>query len=298
MTSQTGELAYGGVYHQIPVYTDITIDLSASYVEAHPGSTLSPSDISSEVVDISAALKYQIIRQRQENLVASLKLAGRNSNGDILGDNPLTRDRIRTLSIDLSYDTSDTWDGYNYLTGSVTQGIDILGSNDKGDANLSRANADPSFTRLNLSYLRQQAISDDVVMSTSLAGQIASAPLASSEEFGYGGQRFGRAYDPSEIIGDQGVAASVELQYYGLPYVSNTLQTVPYAFYDIGRVWNKGAIGNTISASSVGVGTRFTHDIATTADIAVAWPLTKPVDNPITGHEKNPRFIFRLGYKF
>ena len=48
-----------------------------------------------------------------------------------------------------------------------------------------------------------------------LSGQWASGPLYSSEEFGYGGKNFGRAYDQSELTGDHGVAASVEVDYAG-----------------------------------------------------------------------------------
>jgi hemolysin activation/secretion protein len=120
-------------------------------------------------------------------------------------------------------------------------------------------------------------------MLASASGQWASGVLYSSEQFGYGGQAFGRAYDASEITGDRGVAGGLELRYDGL----RDLQSVtpqPYVFYDVGSVWNKGA-GQPIlqSGASAGLGLRFTTAWQQSGNIGMAWPLTRPVSVPIYG---------------
>ena len=58
---------------------------------------------------------------------------------------------------------------------------------------------------------------DNLALYVSVRGQYSAVPLLSSEEFSFGGNVSGRGYDPSEISGDQGVAATIELRYSGLP---------------------------------------------------------------------------------
>lgn len=214
-TTPSDELKYAAFRHKAAIYPDWTVELSGNYVIAAPGASLKPNDITSESVNLGIGISWQPIRQRQENLIASLEFTGRNTNSYIHDDNPLTRDRIRAARGRLSYDTSDRWNGYNYITIGINQGLEVLGASDKGDLYLSRAGAEPDFTTVQLSYTRQQSIYGNFMAIGQLSGQYASGPLFSAEEFGYGGQAFGRAYDPSEITGDHGIAASLELRYLG-----------------------------------------------------------------------------------
>lgn len=291
------ELKYVGVTHTVPFYPDWNVELSASYVDSEPGSTLEANDIRSNSTELGVALRYQPIRQRRENLDVSFGLYGKNSNSDIFADAPLSRDRIRTARVSVNYDKADQWNGYNYLSANVVQGLGILGASDEGDANLSRANGDPHFTTAGFSAMRQQFVTHDWLAIGHVSGQVASDPLLSSEEFGFGGRRFGRAYDPSEITGDYGAALSLELRYLDVPEW-HEVSFVPYGFYDIGKVWNKGAGGGHVSASSAGMGAHVSHDSGVSANLGVAWPLTKSVDNPISGNDKNPRFLLQLGQSF
>ena len=193
-----------------PFCTDLpdwNIALSGSYATTEPGSSLESNDITSDSYELGLNISWQPIRQRQENLIASLELTGKNTNSDIQKNTPLTRDRIRVVRGRLSYDTDDRWNGYNFITLGVNQGLEILGSSSEDDSNLSRAEAEPDFTTAQFSYTRQQRIYNNFLAIGRLSGQVASSPLFSSEEFGYGGQAFGRAYDPSDITGDHGVAA-------------------------------------------------------------------------------------------
>jgi hemolysin activation/secretion protein len=220
-------------------------------------------------------MHYQWIRQRQENLALKIMLDSRDVASDIL-NSPLTRDHIRALRATATYDTSDDWLGYNMANMTISQGIDGFGASKESDLNLSRAGAAPSFTKMELTYQRQQGITKDWSLLAATSGQLASGTLYSSEQFGYGGQAFGRAYDASEITGDEGIDGSLELRYDGLgDWQPISLQ--PYGFYDIGTVWTDGA---DQSGSSAGFGLRFATQWHLTGNLGLAFPLTRGVATP------------------
>src|SRR5690606_6920501 len=99
---------------------------------------------------------------------------------------------------------------------------------------------------------------------------------------GVGGIGFGRGYDPSEVTGDHGIAAKVELQWkepitFNTPFI-NSYQL--YGFYDIGRVWNEDATTSAQkrdSVASAGAGLRFDLNYDMEGGFAVAFPLTREV---------------------
>ena len=106
----------------------------------------------------------------------------------------------------------------------------------------------------------------------------------------------GRAYDPSEITGDQGLAGTVELRYTGFAPLGS-ISASPYGFYDIGKVWNKG-LGEDQSASSAGAGLIFAHDNGLSLDTGIAFPLTRDIDTPLYGDEENPRLYVKTQFRF
>ena len=182
---------------------------------------------------------------------------------------------------------------------TVSRGLSGLGASSAGDLNLSRDGAKPDFTKAEISYSRLQGIFPEWSLLFSASAQKASGSLFSSEEFGYGGQSLGRAYDPSEISGDDGVASALELRYQGVPIWYNT-SFQPYAFVDIGKVWNQNAgQEDTLTASSTGLGVRFQHASGFSGSLQLAIPLTKSIDAPLYGsNERNAQIGFQIGYSF
>jgi hemolysin activation/secretion protein len=281
------------------VMADTSIELTGSYITSHPGYRLEPEDIESHAEDIGVSIDHQIIRQRQENLQVKLGLDGRNSDTDILGT-ALTRDKIRAVRATVNYDVSDPWAGYDYFGFTLSKGLAGLGSSDGGEPNLSRSGAIPDFTKADLTFTRLQAISNSWLGVFAFSAQRASNTLFSSEEFGYGGQAFGRAYDLSEISGDNGMAGSLELRYQSLP-TWHTISWTPYGFYDIGKVWNFNDVGQPGSASgaSAGLGMRFLHASDLNGNFYFAQPLTKSIETPLYGEsDRSPRIVGQLQYTF
>jgi len=292
------ELAAINIAHTVAFKPYLKLEASAGYTRTEPGYTLEPQKIKGSAVNTGLALNYQAIRQRRENLQLKLALDARNSNSTIL-NTTLSKDKIRAARVSAIYDRTDAWNGYNVVDATLSRGIDGLGSSKADALNLSRNGAKPDFTKIEAQYKRIQAITSNWVGLLSISGQQSSGSLYSSEEFGYGGQALGRAYDQSEISGDDGFAAGIETRYHGLePLVGVRMQ--PYGFYDIGKVWNRNS-GQTesVSGSSAGIGMRMVHDNGMSGTIQMAVPLTKSADTPLYGGSgATPRIGLQFGYQF
>jgi hemolysin activation/secretion protein len=291
-------LQYVTLDHAIVVAPRITVEVAGGYTRARPGFTLAPFEIDSSSTFFSGSLNYQWIRQRQENLALKFTLDSKNSTTDFL-DTPLTRDHVRALRANATYDNVDAWQGYNIIGVTLSRGIDGLGASKKGEANLSRSEAAPDFTKAELSLTRLQAVTQDWSLLLASAFQGTSGPLYSSEEFGYGGQAFGRAFDASEISGDHGAAGSLELRYDGWND-GRLVRVSPYGFYDIGMVWNEDtAQAKRASGTSAGLGVRASSDVGISGNVGLAWPLTRDVGTPIYGQEATqPRILLQISKSF
>jgi hemolysin activation/secretion protein len=180
---------------------------------------------------------------------------------------------------------------------TISQGVDILGARDTGSHNLSRAEGKSDFTKIDGNLSRLQALNQDWQVSLSAKGQYAWSPLLSAEEFGFGGQKFGRAYNASEITGDHGLAGSIEVLYSSLPTIED-FYLQPFVFYDIGKVWNLDAGGLNPTAASAGVGVKAQHTSGVSVTFTIAQPLTRPIANPSFNNGKSTQFLFQIGMGF
>jgi len=296
-STQIDEIKYVAFRHEIPFAADWKVHFSASHVRARPGASLRPNAIDSQSVDLGIGIDFQPIRQRQENLTFSFTLDGRNANTNVAGNNALTRDRIRVIRTSVNYDVAGLWRNQYNFNMQLSQGLAFLGASERGSALLSRAEARPDFTTLRMDYTQEKTFLDSWLAIGKVSGQYASAPLFSVEEFGYGGQGFGRAFDPSEITGDHGVNAGLELRYQGLD-ISKNAYVQPFAFYDMGKVWNEDTGEKPVSASSTGFGILVGHNMGLSGSIGLAWPLTRRIENPIYGNGKNPRILLSISQGF
>jgi len=280
--------------HEIHLSSEVSMQIYGGYTAANPGFTLSPKDIDSSASNLGVSLKDQFIRQRQENLSLTISFDGKNNYSDVL-EAPLTRDRVRAARVNLSYDRDDPLDGYDFLNVTLSHGLEVFNASTKGQAFLSRAKANPDFNKFEYGLTRFQTLPANLTAVIGVSGQIASGVLYSSEQFGFGGQSYGRAYDPSEIIGDSGIAGSAELRYSGIP-VFYDISIAPYAFYDVGKVWDDGQPSQ--SGSSLGFGIRWDSSFGISGNLTIAEPLTRAVEDPVTGNGKSPRYLFQMSYKF
>ena len=301
-TKPLREQRYGALRYDFPIWgiSGAKLAFSAIVARTEPGDSLRILDIEGKSKAITAALSYPFIRQRDRTLTVDGALAYKDANTDLLGSE-LYDDRLRIASIGANYSFSDSTRGFNALDLHFAQGLDIAGARDAGSFNLSRADGRPDFSKFEFFAGRVQALPGDFELYGLVSGQYAFNPLLSSEEFGFGGGQVGRGYDPSEITGDRGVSASVELRYKKqMTALNQDVVAQPYVFFDAGKVWNidRGA-KDGISAMSAGIGTRLHIDESWDSNISLAVPLTKNVDNP-PGYSspEGPRILVSLSYSF
>lgn len=277
-----------------------TAQLRMDRAVTHPGASLRFLDIKGLSSEYNADIYYPVIRRRDQTLRVGGGFSYKNAQTKLLGEE-FYDDRLRVVYAYATYNLLDSYAGYNSLYARFSKGLDILGAHKTGSDNLSREQGQSDFRKMEFTAGRIQALPRNFELYTVLNGQYTNNPLLSSEEFGFGGAQMGRGYDPSEITGDRGIAASVELRYNLRTDVWNKgVALQPYVFYDIGKVWNidPGA-KDKISAASTGLGLR--ADIANdwTTDLNVAAPLTKSAENgPKYQDGLGARVLFSLTRRF
>jgi hemolysin activation/secretion protein len=280
VSSGDEKMKFGSLAHEERIGPDGgKLWLFASMVRAEPKEmAFIPLNIETSSETYALAYSYPLIRSRSENLYLRGSFFAHDGKTEIFGVED-TRDRIRGFRLGVTYDRADSWYGINLLDIELSQGIEGLGSSDNGDMMLSRYNGRVDFTKATLYAARLQSLTPRVSVLAAVNAQYAWTDLLSSELYSFGGEQFGRGYDPSELVGDHGVAGKVELRFtdtlpYGVAY-SYTL----YGFYDAGVVYQRSPVGDdhSESAESAGMGLRLNlgPDVSCFAEFAK--PLTRDV---------------------
>ena len=286
------QLAFGRLSYEAPVGTDgARIGASGYYSEVRPGDfrRLFNDTIKTEWFEIRGSI---VPLQSQKSSLILAAAAGFSNvyENDFFG--PIYADHIRTVSLTSDYRLQDNFGGNNYLTVNYRQGIDVFGASHRGDDYLSREGASGKFSALSFWFTRYQTLSDAWSLKLASAGQTASGPLFTSQQFYLGGLAFGRGYGSAEISGDNGIAGSVELRFDQKTSYQYLSGYQLYGFVDTGLAWNDGyRPSDGLSLTSAGVGVRFFLTEGLQADIGAAAPLSyRAPDNPGRG----ARVLFSL----
>ena len=286
------QLAFGRLSYEAPVGTDgARIGASGYYSEVRPGDfrRLFNDNIKTEWFEIRGSI---VPLQSQKSSLILTAAAGFSNvyENDIFG--PIYADHIRTVSLTSDYRLQDYFGGNNYLTVNYRQGIDVFGASHRGDDYLSREGASGKFSALNFWFTRYQTLSDAWSLKLASAGQTASGPLFTSQQFYLGGLAFGRGYGSAEISGDNGIAGSIELRFDQKTSYQYLSGYQLYGFVDTGLAWNDGyRPSDGLSLTSAGGGVRFFLTEGLQADIGAAAPLSyRAPDNPGRG----ARVLFSL----
>ena len=272
-----------------------SVSLSLSHSKSEPGDTLKVQEVKSSSNSLTLGASYPMIRARAENLSLMGGFSYQNSKSDLLGAR-LTDDKLRSVNAGISYDFVGSPGGITLLGATITQGLSILGSTDGNSPNPSRADGRDDFTKIvaNISHL--QKIGGGFNLLASASGQYSADPLLAAEEFGVGGGGFGRGYDASEITGDKGLAAKLELQYGRKSDLTYLRDYQAYAFYDAGAVWDKGVSGRD-SLASTGIGVRMNLTDSVSGGLELAKPLTRGVATN-SADPNAPRLFFSLTARY
>lgn len=294
------ELAYGDVTYSQPIGAYGTrVEFSGALTSTNPGFDLAQFKVNGQSTLLSAKVVQPLVRTRNLNWSVYSLFDWRHVNTQSNID-PTKRDRISALRLGTKFDRLDTFlgGGFNTLSVELAHGMNIFGASDKGDANLSRAEGNPEFTKLEGEYQRLQHITQHLNLLMAVKGQLANDAMLSSEEFGIGGASYGRGYNSSEILGDSGVAGKLELQLTNPVEINHVRTWQLYTFFDGGRVWNRDATTSAddmIDLASTGAGVRVTLPSETKMGAYVALPLNRDVQ---TQGNQDPRFYFNFNQSF
>lgn len=298
--AQIEELKFISLQHEAQVGDEgMKVIFGTSYTDTEPGQKLENLNIEGESFNANINFQNPVIRSRQENLYTRWGFNYKTAKSDTFNVQQF-RDEVRTIDFGVTYDVFDRFYGTNNAEILLTKGLQIMDATEDTDLR-SRSNADGNFERVNFAYTRIQSVPDlPVSFFAATAGQYAWSPLLSSEEFGVGGRAFGRGFDPSEISGDVGVAGSFEVRYSTQQGADFIKSFQPFAFYDVGKVWNKSVFaGEAKSAAlaSAGIGARLNFNYDVSGELLMAVPLTRDIATYGTRGDE-PRFLFNLIKRF
>lgn len=293
------ELKYIGLHHEYQLGARGTkLLLDGNFVATEPGYTLEPFDVKGRNYALSAGVSHPIIRSRQTNWFVNSDFTAQRINLSSLDVN-LYQDHLRVLKLGSAYDFLDSTNAVNRLEANIHKGFDWDTGN--GGLSHSRNNGKASFWKGTANATRIQPLFGAFSAFASVDGQYSADPLYAAEEYALGGERFGSAYDPAELSGDSALAGRLELQYNGTSNYKYLPSYQPYAFYDIGKVWNRDRIGTSelkeASLASTGVGVRMNMAESLVGGAEFAVPLTRSV--AANGQDgEAPRVFFNLQYRY
>jgi hemolysin activation/secretion protein len=286
------ELGFGRLSYDVPIGTDgVRVGASALYSDVRPGDDrrLYNDITTTDGFELRGSLVPLLSQRSALTLTAAADFIN-VSEHDVFG--PIYNDHIRTVSLTSDYRLQDNFGGNNYFTMTYRQGLDILGASHLGDDYLSRYGASGNFSVIDAWFTRYQKLSNAWSVKIASAGQIASGPLFTSQQFYLGGAAFGRGYGSAEISGDNGIAGSAELRFDQQLNFRYLTGYQLYSFVDAGAAWNDGfSYNDGLALTSAGAGVRFFLIGDLQSDIAVAFPLSyRAPDNS----SRTARVLFSL----
>lgn len=255
-----------------PWGTTAELAISGSVVDA--GDSLAASNTESDSFRVVGKLRHPVLRSRSDSLWLNGELDYYNLGEDRFNATNF-EDRNRAARLGLEYYRAEAFGGDFYAKARYSRGLDLFGASDAGRAELSRSDGKSSFDKVDVELRRVQLLGAGFSLLAQAKGQWSNQPVLSAEEFALGGSRYGRAFDYSELVGDDGIGGLIELRYGGknpLPWIENYEF---YGFYDGGAVWNDGAEREALT--SAGIGARVTWKKQLYTEVQVAKPLNRVV---------------------
>ena len=209
-------------------------------------------NVKGKAYSLGAQVSYPPIRGYSSNLYLSASLDGLNSHNAFFGQE-ISNEHTRTVRGALAYSVT-TSKSVLLLSGTASFGLPALGARE--DPTLARAD----FRKFNLKAGYNHTLGSHFVIRLDGAAQLTADLLPASEQFSLGGEEFGRGYEASYLVGDEGYGVSAELAYVipdGLPKA--VAGTELYGFTDKGGVRYRSRLGlptQDLSLASAGGGVR------------------------------------------
>ena len=155
-------------------------------------------------------------------------------NSDLFSDGATSSvDKIRVLRAGINYEGIDTT-GLTFASAYILQGLgQAFGGSPNDNPQSSRLGAGDSFTYAVFNLLRVQSFTSYLRGIIRMTGQVTSAALVASEQFGLGGPDTVRGYQFRQVLGDNAFNLGTELRV--LPIPDNEILQLSMS-YDYGFV--------------------------------------------------------------
>ncbi len=244
--------------------------------ETTPASPLRDIGYQGTTTVAGLAVSYPLIRRRQQTLTIAAAFDVIDTEIKLedspFGDQVLSQDSLRVLRVGGQWAVfdqllGDSRSAVNVVSLRLHQGLSSFGASASDSPLLSRAGAQPDFTKITFEASRTQSLFSpwtgaNLALMGLVAGQWSNDILPQAEKFYLGGARLGRGYYAGQVTGDSALAATAELQLsiaYETSLFGQSLQIDPmiYAFYDWGETWENAQFDPDRQISSAGLGARF-----------------------------------------
>ncbi len=236
---------------------------------------------------MTLGVTYPIVRSQKSNLNLSATWQDKRLYNSRSYGSDVENYSMGTLPLALQFDHRDglggggiTYGSFSWTPGKLRQKTDTS----------------ENFSKLNADVIRLQNLKGPWALYTRISAQGTWRNLDSAEGFSLGGPTGVRAYPTGEASGDEGWLAQVELRY-------AAGSTVPYVFYDQGRV-KVDAQPELVTSPSAdkdragfGVGVRHNQG-PWNIDAAVAWRTKGGAPEAVTGKDPKPRAWVNVAYRF
>ena len=299
---ETDELRYISARYSLPLLSpSARLYAGFSYSESEPGNVLDQFNIVAESIGGYVGAEWTAYRSRAFTATTFAEFEIQNSESITLGLSN-SDDRIRTLKTGALFLSNDTIFGasmpaYSSLELAAVIGIDVFNAS-SGSGVLSRANGQSEFIKFTFEASRYQRLAERTFLSLNLKGQYADSPLLAAQEIGFGGTRFGRGYSPSEIGGDHGIAASIQLERRLPSIFSERINPTLYGFYDYAAIRNRDELAGVDPSdelSSAGGGVKFEIMDRVRVGLEGAVPLSR---GRAASGNRNAQFLFDIAVSF
>ena len=268
--------------------------MGAAYASSETPDLPPGIELVSTSTQVDFLLSYPIIRATRETLTTFFGAYLTNAKNELNGFK-FSEDAIRAAHIGGTY-ASQIGDRLS-LGGHarLTQGLPIGGAGPDNTLH-SRLGATPNFTKLQSGFSINYAATERLLLSFRTEGQYSPDSLYSSEEIGFGGVRFARGYNNSEISGDSGLGGSIQASYRFDVEAFGGWAVTPYTFVDQSKVWNTDVDGqgdHRLLSTGVGV------TLSNLRWFSLGLELDKPINRtPISQNDKDPRLFVSFEVKF
>ncbi len=191
------------------------LELEADYADGDPDLSESGAPagqtLTTEEVNLRAALRVPFIRSRAQNLFGTIALNWQDADSVTgFGGAELTEtDRLLVLDLGATWDRADGFGGVTLIEAGLRQGLDTSNTFVGGEITSGK----PDFTLARLDFARLQRLgATDWSLWVEASGQYAFDILPNSERFGLGDATVGRGFAPGNTTGDSGYGLRLEVR--------------------------------------------------------------------------------------